>query len=290
MHNTGGDNPAATLAATLSVLAMDEYSKWTQFEAFSPGSDNSYSFSPILGEARVEISGVEPGMGFGYTMTYLPYGDDPIPMNSIAWTVSAQGGLVEAIRQLCRYQYVCDLGLPAPGYASAVPSEAPSEAPSEVENSQSGIPRRPPEISRTSFNVDVDYGWVPPEGSFLSMEHAGRPDQADKEWVVDHEALNIEGGLVRVNQLAIRMHSRESFPVFYDVYLVTSDLRIRKLTDTMIPLVAGGVIQMNFREEKLVEAVLSGAITVRMKVLYSADPICVDLSQPGIGAPRQGRT
>jgi hypothetical protein len=249
------------LQGILSSISMDNFSPWDHFEEEEFGEDPlSSSHSTKSTRPRLEFVALEKESTTRKSVAYLPHGDESKEEECLRWETLTRDSLVDSIRQFCRYQYLASLALPSAN-----------------------------DTLLRAFDFSYNYWWLTKEGNpnYQHLKH--------QSLVIDRECLNIEGGSIGYNPWAIEITSHEDFVLFYDVYLVSSDLRIRKLTYKNMSLAenvnrveainrieAGKSVQMKFVEEDVLERVLSGFITAQVKILLSRDPVRIDLSQPGI--------
>ena len=105
----------------------------------------------------------------------------------------------------------------------------------------------------------------------------------DRLFAVTQSSFYIKDGQIFFNSFFIEISSYEEFPIFYDIYLITSDFSIEKVEknkDDIIESKNSTTIRIDKNE--LFHRILERQLIFTIKVLLSKNPITIDLSQkPG---------
>jgi hypothetical protein len=223
-------------------FSLDKFTQWDSLRQ----EDAQSTPTQRAGMSKLSIQRAGRAAPNGYAITWLPKGYNSIESEAITWIISSKAELDTSLNALNRYAYLTGLSLPG-SPASFVP-----------------------------FEMAV-YGY-----RLLNGNERDPDQQTGQGLVLDERCMTFENGRIGFRDFEIDIDWRESMTLYYDVYLVCSDLSIRKLTDWNMRLEAGKTGQHLFRDPKGLERVLTGEIIAEIKVLASVDPFNIDLSQPGV--------
>jgi len=139
---------------------------------------------------------------------------------------------------------------------------------------------------RTSFNFEVNYWWIRPEGNAST--------DGGQTMVLDENAVRWIDGEVLVYPFGVEVYNRESFDLYYAVYLLCSDLNIWKLYDQQVDsldkqqLVQPGMVRpgesamVQFDNVWVLIQIGRRQLDASIKILLSRDPIEIDFSQSSL--------
>lgn len=99
---------------------------------------------------------------------------------------------------------------------------------------------------------------------------------------LNRQSFYIREGRIVFNPLQLEIANDEEFPVFYQVYIVMSDLTIKRMQpESTAGLTPFATETLTVQEPLLFEAILSRQLSAQIKLLVSRDPIPFDFSQTG---------
>jgi hypothetical protein len=224
------------------AFSLDRFTQWDSVRQ----EDAQSAQIQRAGMSKLSIQRAGREASNVYAVTWLPKGFNSIESEAITWIISSKAELDTSLNALNRYAYLTGLSLPG-SPASFVPFEM----------------------------AVYDY-------RLLNGNERDPEQQTGQGLVLDERCMIFENGRIGFRDFEIDIDWRESMTLYYDLYLVCSDLSIRKLTDGNMRLEAGKTGQHLFRDPKVLERVLTGEITAEIKILASVDPFDIDLSQPGV--------
>lgn len=132
---------------------------------------------------------------------------------------------------------------------------------------------------RAGFKFDVNYWWIRPEGNAVTY--------GGQSLVLDEKAIYWIDGEVLVYPFGVEIYNRESFDLYYAVYLLCSNLSIWPLSEQdpknaqQQPglLKPGQSAMLQFDNVYRLLQIGRGQMDASIKVLLSRDPIEINFSQ-----------
>jgi hypothetical protein len=128
---------------------------------------------------------------------------------------------------------------------------------------------------------EISYGKFDVEVNFFGLIAANNPGEPLH---LDHKSFTFSGGKASFERLTVNFFNGYSRPIYFDLYLQTSDLAIARIGSSGNEGLMPGRIDIPFDHQRLLSRLLDGEITACFRVLLSFDPIRVDFSQPGLAA------
>lgn len=100
---------------------------------------------------------------------------------------------------------------------------------------------------------------------------------------INEHSLFISEGRVTVKPFTLDFKHHEEFPIFCVLYLLVSDLTIRRISSVPVTsIMPDNLISINLNETKIFENMLEKDLTVQLKLLVSRDPHLIDFTQTGL--------
>ncbi len=244
-NNIPADDLITAWLGTVSFSPLHKFTQWDSFrQENAPATPPTPPRLPDMPKLSIQKAGrAAPN---GYAITWLPMGQNSIESEAITWIIASQAELDTSLNALNRYVYFTTLILPGSPAAFA------------------------------PFDMAVYVNQGP------NTNVTGADQQPEQGLALDERSITFEKGRIGFRDVEIDIDWREPMTLYYDLYLVCSDLSIRKLTAGNMRLEAGKTAQHLFRDPQVLERVLTGEITAEIKLLASIDPFDTDLSQPGV--------
>lgn len=142
---------------------------------------------------------------------------------------------------------------------------------------------------------DANFRWSEPIdiniilywGAGYKLESFVPSNKFSEEISIDEMSFSIGKGTITFNPLHIQLRNNEKFSIFYDVYILTTDLAIKKVSAEKNNLLkSSDTVTIDIEDPALFEKIVSNEIKSQIKVLISRDPIYLDLSQYGTNSDK----
>jgi hypothetical protein len=125
------------------------------------------------------------------------------------------------------------------------------------------------------LEVYLSYRWNGWEGDDGMVDVGSAPLEINKFYILN--------GKILFYLPEFEVYNAEKFPVFFDLYVLSSDLGIKRLDITRgQPIPAGGRLRGGLTDQQLMQRVAKREIEIQIKLLVSRDVILPDFSQEGI--------
>ncbi|PTS98632.1 hypothetical protein DBR11_14405 [Pedobacter sp. HMWF019] len=230
------------LAPIFSKIKPDELSRWDDLQINYSSTERSELSQSVL---HVDLLNLHQDSLF--ELTYSDKSRETSGSNVISWRVLGVEWLSVSIQRFMRYHYLSSL--------------------SSSKGNQYYL-------KKAHLNREVMYWW---EG-----EKKYNKEFEDGTFSIDENCMRIENGRIVIKRLFIEMTTSELFPIYFQLYFISSDFMIKRILHDSFYFKASEPIQFSLDEQELFERVLSENTIVQIKLLFSKDPIQEDFSQPGI--------
>jgi hypothetical protein len=242
----------------LSKTTLDTYSLWKNLENYQADESNADISYSLKISPRIEITIAPMNDSLVYKVVFLNRGEDTEPAAKMYWVANDLRNLFDSIEKLSQYFYVNNLQLP----------------------------------KQFGGNNKDDFGekyttysplWVEVNHKWPLIKDQNSIKASSRTLILDKECFKIENGEIVFNPFGIEIVSHEPFPLFYEVYLMISDFLIKRISLNKVNRIeAGQSIDIEWKDDAIVERVLMGEVKIQVKILLSRDPITIDFSQTGI--------